>query len=154
MIISVPELKSKHCLPVQALMGLLLAVFTCPFALGDPLTIPAEQARIKTAGGKIAGGKAEGGWNLWTNGEVGDCIEVPADGTHTIVVRAYGSPAQGGWPLMGIAIDGRQVATRTVDKKELADHSFTVKPAAGVHRITVAFLNDAKVPGPTMPRGT
>lgn len=49
---------------------------------------------------------------------------------------------------MGIAIDGRKVATRTVDKKELADHSFTVTLAAGVHRITVAFLSDANVPDP------
>ena len=85
-------------------------------ALADGLTIPAADAAIKTVGGKIAGGDAAlGGWNLWSNGELGDYVTFPADGAYRITVRAYGSPAKGSWPLMGLVLDGRRIAFAKVD---------------------------------------
>jgi hypothetical protein len=67
------------------------------------LVIRAEQAAIRTEGGPHAGG----GWNLWSNGRVGQPLRFATPGTYTVVVRAWGSPAAGVWPEMALLIDGR-----------------------------------------------
>jgi len=59
------------------------------------LVIEAENASIKTAGGII-----KGNWCLWSNGILGEDVYIPAAGTYEVVVRAYGSPLGGIWPLI------------------------------------------------------
>ena len=117
------------------------------------LTILAEDANVRTAGGRLQPGEAsEGGWNLWNNGELGEYVKFLAGGSHTITVRAGGTPAKGAWPSMAIRLDGRQIGEAlSVEKKGFDDYVFKVEVAAGTHRVTVAFLNDAAVPDPGKP---
>jgi hypothetical protein len=124
-----------------------LAIWGGSCAAAEPLTIQAWDATIKTAGGKIdTTDQAEAGWNLWSEGDLGDYIQFPAEGAYKLVVRARGSVAKGVWPLMAVMLDGRQIAVATVDKKDFADYAFDFKAPAGTHRLVVSFLNDAVTP--------
>ena len=110
--------------------------------LAGALVIEAEDATIKTAGGAI-----NGGWCLWSNGTLGEYVSIPEAGTYEVVVRAYGSPLGGIWPLMALSVDGVAGETATVDSGVYTDYSFQVELAPGVHSIGVSFLNDAYNPG-------
>ena len=63
-----------------ALVALLVLVLA---GGAHALTIEAETARIRTVGAAM-----EGGWNLFSNGEVGDYVRIREEGTYTVVVRA------------------------------------------------------------------
>jgi len=102
------------------------------------LTIEAGNARVRTAGAAMPGG-----WNLHSNGEVGDYVRAETAGTHTVLVRARGTPCKGVWPLMQVYVDGDPGASAFVDSKEFADYTLKAEIPAGVHLLTVAFLNDA-----------
>jgi endo-1,4-beta-xylanase len=117
------------------------AILCAPAVRGQSLVIEAEKASIRTEGGPAAGG----GWNLWSNGRVGQPVRIRTSGTYDIIVRAWGSPAAGVWPEMALLIDGEAVETRSVDRDERADFRFTADLAAGVYEIAMAFLNDAVV---------
>ena len=82
------------------------------------VVIKAESAAIRTEGGPSPGG----GWNLWSNGRVGQPLRFATEGTYSIVVQAWGSPAAEVWPEMGFMIDGRVAKTVTVDRDEPADY--------------------------------
>jgi hypothetical protein len=64
------------------------------------LVIRAEDADIRTEGGPHPGG----GWNLWSNGRVGQPLGFKDAGSYGIVVRAWGSPAGGVWPEMALLV--------------------------------------------------
>jgi hypothetical protein len=64
-----------------------------------------------------------------------------------VVVRAYGEPLGGIWPLMALNVDGVAGETATVDRGVYRDYSFQVELEPGVHSIGVSFLNDAWNPG-------
>ena len=114
----------------------ILAVLTWA-AAASALTLEAERASIRTIGAP-----ARGGWNLFSNGQVGGHVRVAQAATYQVVVRACGSPADGGWPRMALVVDGRQVATATVGSKDFAEYPFEAKLAAGPHTLAVAFTND------------
>ena len=121
---------------------LALASRPCP-----ALTIEAPEASIKTVGAKASPAEnADGGWNLFSNGEVGEFVTIPQAGPYKLVVRAGGSPARGTWPQMAVVMDGISVASAAVNRAAYTDYIFPVKMSVGIHRITVAFLNDAAVP--------
>ena len=105
------------------------------------LVIRAEEAAIRTEGGPHAGG----GWNLWSNGRVGQPLRFAAPGTYAVVVRAWGSPAADVWPEMALLVDGRVIQTTTVGRRTPENHRFELNLAAGVHEIAAAFLNDAVI---------
>ena len=104
------------------------------------VVIQAEKAAIKTEGGPVAGG-----WNLWSNGHVGQAIRITNAGKYNVVVRAWGSPAGGVWPEMALLVDGRAVKTVSVEGAKPKDYAFEVELTAGDHEIAAAFLNDALV---------
>ena len=116
---------------------IVAAAAWCPTG-ASALTIEAEQARIKTVGIGIPGG-----WNLFSNGHLGDSLRFAQPGTYEITVRARGSPLGGVWPAMALLVDGQQKKLVTVDRKEDADYSFQAELSAGVHGVAVAFTNDA-----------
>ena len=72
---------------------------------------------------------------------------IPAAGTYEVVVRAYGKPLGGIWPLMALSVDGVAGEPVTVGSGVYIDYFFQVALAPGVHSIGVAFLNDAYNPG-------
>ncbi len=106
----------------------------------DALVIPAEQAGIKTVGGRV-----EGGWNLWSDGRVGQRLKILRTGQYTVVVRAWGSPAAGTWPEMALLVDGLEVKFVAVNRGSSANYSFRVDLQEGSHELAAAFLNDAKI---------
>lgn len=105
---------------------------------GFALTIPAEQAQVKTVG---AG--RDGVWNLWSNGELADFVRIPKPGTYRIRVVCFGSPADGVWPQMALTIDSTAVESVTVATNKPAEYVFTRTVDKGDCRIGVSFLNDA-----------
>lgn len=125
------------------LLAACVASATGAVPLAGEVAIRPEKAAIRTEGGPAAGG----GWNLWSNGRVGQPIRVTKGGTYRVVIRAGGSPAAGVWPEMALAIDGRAAKTVTVGQAEHKDYSFEVDLAPGIHEIAAAFLNDALVNG-------
>jgi len=105
------------------------------------LAIKAESARIRTAGAPIPGGP---GWNLHSNGEVGDYVYADKAGRYTLVVRARGTPCKGEWPVMAAVVDNVTGPTVIVDSREFAAYPLTIEVPMGTHVVTVAFENDAK----------
>ena len=59
------------------------------------------------------------GWNLWSNGMLGESVDIPEAGTYEVVVRAYGSPLGGIWPDMALTVDDIAGETVTVDSAEV-----------------------------------
>ena len=125
--------------PSMSAVPLALALVAAMAAAAPAVTIEAESARIRTAGAAM-----EGGWNLHSSGAVGDYVRTEEPGDYTVVVRARGTPCGGEWPLMAVALDNETGPAVKVESKEFSDYAFAVKvPAAGVHTVAVAFLNDA-----------
>ena len=118
---------------------LTLATVCCGVPAAGAAVIEAQNAAVRTEGGRAPGG----GWNLWANGRVGQPVRIAAAGRYQVVVRAWGSPAAGVWPEMALMVDGRAVKTACVDRAERADYRFDVDLTAGIHEIAAAFLNDA-----------
>ena len=54
------------------------------------LVIQAAKTATRTEGGPMA----DGAWNLWSNGRVGQPIRVAAAGTYHVVIRAWGQPGR------------------------------------------------------------
>jgi GH35 family endo-1,4-beta-xylanase len=124
--------------------GLAAPVFGLVAARGDDppnaLVIPAGEAAVKTIGRAVPGG-----WNLWSDGYVGQTVRIRAQGRYRVVVRAWGSPAGGVWPRMALLVDGFEAGVRSVERKEPADYPFEVDLAGGSHEIAASFTNDALI---------
>jgi GH35 family endo-1,4-beta-xylanase len=132
-------------MPMPRLFRLVLPATVAVLVLSGTaraLVIKAENARIRTAGAAIPGGP---GWNLHSNGEVGDYVYADKAGRYTLVVRVRGTPCQGEWPVMSAVVDNMTGPRVIVDSKEFAEYALTVEIPAGTHVVTVAFDNDAKV---------
>jgi len=105
------------------------------------LVIEADKALIHTEGAA----HTAGAWNLWSNGRLGQPVHIATAGKYKITIRAWGSPAGGGWPEMALLIDGKQLRQLTVNRAEPADYRFDADLTAGPHEIAAAFLNDALI---------
>lgn len=120
---------------------LVVYIFFSPCS-GIALKIEAEHATIKTTGGPF-----HGGWNLYSNGTVGEYIRIQTAGTYEVTVYAYGSSLEGIWPIMALNVDGIAAETKTVSGSKVAHYVFQVELNSGVKSIGVTFLNDAYNPG-------
>ena len=100
---------------------------------------PGRKAAIKTEGGPV-----DGGWNLWSDGKVGQYVQIPSAGTYTIIIRAWGSPAAKVWPEMALLVDELEVKSVTVDRDRPADYRFEAALKEGRHEVAAAFLNDGR----------
>ena len=85
--------------------------------------------------------------SLAWNGEVGEYLYIPADGTYRVTVRAAGQLAGGIGPLMALRINQSSYQTVSVNTTTYADYTFDVALRDGVHLIGVAFTNDALISG-------
>ena len=123
---------------LAVLLGMVLCLLGRSFG---GTVIDADKAAVRTEGGPNPGG----GWNLWSNGRVGQPLRFATGDTYRVVVRAWGSPAAGVWPEMGLMVDGRIAKSVTVGSDEPADYRFELELTAGIHEIAAAFLNDAVI---------
>ncbi len=108
---------------------------------GNALVIRAEDAQIKTEGGKLPAG----GWNIWSNGHVGQAVKIAEGGKYTIVARAWGSKAGNVWPEMALMVDGDPGQSVTVKNVERSEYTFEAVLSKGTHELAVAFMNDALI---------
>jgi len=108
---------------------------------GKRLVIRAEDAAVKTAGGKVE----SGGWNLWSNGRIGQPVRIASAGKYQVIVKAWGSKAADIWPEMALLIDDDVVTNVAVQSQERTDYRFEIAVSKGTHEISVSFLNDALV---------
>ncbi len=129
----------RTLLPAQALLVLIVAPSLAD-VVSETLVIPADQAGVKTVGGRVAGG-----WNLWSDGKVGQRVKISRTGQYTVVIRAWGSPAGGIWPEMALLVDGLEVKFVSVAGSRPADYRFDVALQQGSHELAAAFLNDARI---------
>jgi endo-1,4-beta-xylanase len=126
-------MKHRTCAAMLSVAAVLLAP-----ACAGALTVDAGKAAIHSAGAAM-----KGGWNLHAAGEVGDYVKAEKDGQYELVLRAYGSPCKGVWPVAEVRVDGNPGPSVSVGSKELADYTLKLPLSAGVHTVTVAFTNDA-----------
>lgn len=130
---------------VHGIVGVLIALMLAQgISSADSLVILASDAAVKTVGNPTpqSATEPEAGWNLFSDGELGDFVRIPSSGRYEIVARARGTPARGGWPLMAVVIDGQPTTPVTVATNQFIDFVFPLVLSAGVHRVTAAFLND------------
>lgn len=86
----ISNVHSPRPAPILAASVLLVLGIGAPNAWAE-LVIEAEHAAVRSEGGPAGPGV----WNLWSNGRVGEYLEIRQAGTYKITVRAYGSPAAG-----------------------------------------------------------
>ncbi|MHC5057105.1 MAG: endo-1,4-beta-xylanase [Planctomycetota bacterium] len=133
-----------------ALVGLvalvaLVALMACGDAFaGGAVDLPAAKARVKSTGGKLG----EDGWNLWSEGELGDWFEARRAGRITVTVRAAGQPARGEFPkavFRAVPPQGRAFLEEdfNVDSEGDRDYTSEVDVPKGRFGVFVAFTNDA-----------
>jgi endo-1,4-beta-xylanase len=126
-----------------------LAMFAPVGARAAQLTVPGQKLRIRETGAPLEGG----GWNLYTNGAVGEWFVPEGAGAVTVVVRAAGEPAKNIFPqanVTAITHDWKELPLGeiTVSTKTDRDYRFEVKHGGGPFGVYVRFLNDDAVPGP------
>ena len=120
-------------------MHSLLLALACTVAqdASPQAVLPAASARIRTEGGPTSSG-----WNLWSNGTVGDWFRIEAAGAVTVTVRAAGQAALGEWPRARLEAGTAAGSEFEVEGGEYRDIAFELELPAGPCPITVAFLND------------
>jgi len=109
---------------------------------GNTLTIEAVKARIHTAGAAM-----DRVWNLSSEGDVGEYVSFPQGGRYEITVRARGTIAGKQWPIAALKLDDDARKTSTVAQTDLGDYRATLEIGPGLHKLTIAFTNDAVIGG-------
>lgn len=110
--------------------------------LADPLTWHVEAEVAQTTTGGSFGGV---GWNLWSNGELYQIIDVPMEGTYRISARVFGQQAgpelvKASLLVDGIAQESFSVAAMSVDAMEVIEVESNL--TTGLRQISVSFDND------------
>jgi endo-1,4-beta-xylanase len=122
------------------LLGCVVTIMLAQLANAIPLRIEAEHARIQTVGSDQSGI-----WTIPANGEIGDYVQFEQDGRFHFAVRAFGKPAAGVWPKICFVVDDRFIAELFVSTDSAADYRFTHDIDAGLHKIAIAYVNNARV---------
>jgi endoglucanase len=92
------------------------------------------------------GGATNGGWNLWSNGDVSTNATLPA-GTSTITVSAAGTVAAGVWPRFVVSIDGQTIGSASATTTGYRDYPFTFTGSGGAKQLRITFDNDQNANG-------
>lgn len=87
----------------------------------------------------VGGTTTDNGWNLWSNGYMQENTAFTA--TTQLHVYARGQYANG-WPIMTIAVDGKTIATTTVNSDAWKKFSYSVTGYTGNHTVRINFTND------------
>ena len=91
-----------------------------------------------------AGAAYNGGWNLFSNGELSASARLPAAGKYTISVRAFGQQAGPDPASMSILVDEKVLQTFAVTAVEAGPmvYRVTATISGGAHQIAASFNND------------
>ena len=83
-------------------------------------------------------------WGMWREGSIDIRYPFPTDGEYLLRINAYAMLAGPEPPKMQISLNGKPVKTFEVKEREDERRDFVVKlkPGKGVHKISVAYLNN------------
>jgi hypothetical protein len=82
-----------------------------------------------------------------TNGTATGEVEFPADGVYTLGFVASGTPCQNVFPVAGVSVDGEPLGTVRLQGPRPATYTVWGPVSRGRHKVSIAFLNDASIPG-------
>ena len=99
---------------------------------------PAEELEA-TVGGPVR----QGGWNLWSRGEIELYFNAPAGGTYEIAIYAYGQQAGPDPARMTLWLDSAELRNfDVVAENNSVAHVHRVAVEPGRRRVAVEFIND------------
>jgi len=130
------------------ILAAALCVAAPALRAADAVVIPADKARLAGPGRALA----DGGWNLWSSGSVGEWLEAAQDGEIEVVLRAAGTACQGVWPLARLWTRSEAGETAlgpefSVASAEPRDYPAKGRVRKGPFVVRVDFLNDAQAGG-------
>ena len=113
-------------------------------AMAIPITEPTKfQIEAETALASV-GSQAGDAWNLYSNGEVYQTIDIPYAGKYLFRARVWGQQAGPDLPHLNLTVD--QVPVFMVDTDAIENaakiYEIEVDLKAGVHKFAVEFTND------------
>ncbi len=111
-----------------------------------PVTIEAESMEIKTAGASTTVNGATV-WNLWSNGSLENKINFPSTGPYDISVLGFSDLVDGLGAEVDVRIDGEPQGKQFFSETSATLHIYNGWATAGVHRVSILFLNDTTVGG-------
>jgi hypothetical protein len=76
------------------------------------------------------------------NGKVAATVKIAQAGAYTLSLVGDATPAQGQFPIMEVALDGRTLGRVELASLTPAAHTLEVELPAGSHELTLAFIND------------
>lgn len=85
--------------------------------------------------------------HLAWNGEIGQYVSIPSDGTYRITVKAAGMLAGGIGPDMALRVNQSSRQTVRLNHTDWRTYSFDVQLNDGVQQIGVAYTNDETING-------
>ncbi len=91
---------------------------------------------------KTVGAKTDEGWNLWSNGYLGEWLKFHKKGKYTITIKARGDKALDIWPIMDLGVDGKAVKRWNVESASFKTYTAEIEIDEGAHQVLVAFRND------------
>ena len=130
--------------PLQAELYERAAELLITEAMQLPITEPTVfKIEAETAVASV--GQASGeAWNLYSNGEVYQTIELPYDGKYLFRARVWGQQAGPALPHVNLTVD--QVPVFMADTEAVKNaaeiYEIEITATAGVHKFAVEFTND------------
>jgi hypothetical protein len=113
-------------------------------AMAIPITEPTKfQIEAETALASV-GQQSGDAWNLYSNGEVYQTIDIPYDGKYLFRARVWGQQAGPDLPHVNLTVD--QLPVFMVDTDAIVNaakiYEIEIEVKAGVHKFAVEFTND------------
>ncbi len=112
-------------------------------ALKPAVALSRESFEAEVIGGSVGGANGDY-WNLWSNGEIEQTVQLPAEGRYIIRARIAGQQAGPDLVRMSFLVNGLSVHDQDVastrDAPEVYEFETTIE--AGQQRFGVGFLND------------
>ncbi len=147
--------KSETALPALLFGGRPLAAYGKP---QEPQDGRKTEVKLSSGGGLQSGefaGTASGLWRVssenmrskagqlsfWGSSHLTLEVNAPQDGLYKFVIRAWGSPCQGVWPLMSLEV-GEKNCLWTASGNPQLFITPAVELAAGRQQVKIAFAND------------
>jgi len=96
---------------------------------------------------KTVGAARSAAWLLWSNGYIETSFNFPSSASYEFQVQAYGDMAGGIGPNMEIRMDQKVMKAVVVTSKTVQTYSVVVPVTQGLHKIQIAFTNDAIIAG-------
>jgi GH35 family endo-1,4-beta-xylanase len=126
----------------------VLSILAGGYLASETVVIPADKARLGGPGAALQGG----GWNLWSNGAIGEWFEAERDGEVQVSVTVSGSVCQGVWPIACLWLrtaEGQAPILKPfqVRSKEFKVYTATATVKKGWFAILIDFSNDAQAGG-------